>query len=535
MKSLQKQFLGKTALTVFFGLTAVFILSAIFRESIFAPIILIALMIGTFYASYKQLAFGLFIAFAEMMAGGHGHLFTVSLVGFPLSLRMAIFGAVFFALLVQLFQKRLTFQIVPTRDYPFIAVFLAIVIGTLIGFIHHPIMRVFDDANSYFAFAYLLPVIAIQWNSLLKRQFLQVFFASALWTALLSIGLSFTFTHLPLSTSGDIYTFVRDARMAEITLQVPNEESSRLSQVFAKELLGDYPYWYRIFSPAQLYPLFFLLYLFIAFATYLKREKVKGEWYVIGAICLAAMILGASRSFLVGAFAGFMPVLMYLMISELQSLRDYGKLFGRSIIVFGLAGLIAWGSIVFPFPERPNIFDAAFYKTSAETERSVAIASRWALLTPMMDQIIEAPITGKGFGTTVTYKSEDPRIIAETGGIYETYRFEWGYQDIWLKMGILGLIAFIWLFINLMRFGWLSLQNHSQKPTALLILAGLIALFASHTFSPYLNHPIGIAFILFVLPFLDFKEKPSQKEQETKKERAGLRVPNPVLTSEMTD
>ncbi len=524
MKTLGKQFFGKTTFITFIALTVVFFLSAIFRESAFAPIVLAFIGFVTIYAGAKNLSYGIFIAFAEMMAGGHGHLFAVNVGGFSLSLRMVIFGAVFLALFWHLFKNHFTFRLTPARDYPFIALFLAMVIGTLIGALNNPLSAVFDDANSYFAFSYIIPLIAVNWTSLSKRQFLHVFFASALWTAVFSLALSFTFTHLPLSISGDIYTFVRDSRMAEVTLQVP--ENARFA-------LGEHAYWYRIFTPAQLYPLIFLFYLVIAGATYLRRENIKTEWYMIAALCFAALLLGASRSFLVGAIAGLAPIALYLFVKEHYSLRDGIKFSIRGIAVIGLAGLFAWGSVVFPIPERPNIFDAAFYKTSAETERSVAVVSRWALLTPMNEKITESPITGRGFGTTVTYKSEDPRIIAETGGIYETYRFEWGYQDIWLKMGILGLIAFAWILWSILKAGWFTLNAYSQRGLVLTLLAGILALFATHTFSPYLNHPIGIAFILFVLPFLDYSQsQQSESVPKPKKERAAMRVPNPVLTSE---
>jgi hypothetical protein len=42
------------------------------------------------------------------------------------------------------------------------------------------------------------------------------------------------------------------------------------------------------------------------------------------------------------------------------------------------------------------------------------------------------------------------------------------------------------------------------------LFAGLITLYVTHVFSPYLNHPIGLGYLLFLLPFL-----PLPKEQQT--------------------
>ena len=53
---------------------------------------------------------------------------------------------------------------------------------------------------------------------------------------------------------------------------------------------------------------------------------------------------------------------------------------------------------------------------------------------------------GRGFGATVTYQTRDPRILADNGsGEYTTYAFEWGWLDIWLKLGIFGLAAYFLL------------------------------------------------------------------------------------------
>jgi len=60
-------------------------------------------------------------------------------------------------------------------------------------------------------------------------------------------------------------------------------------------------------------------------------------------------------------------------------------------------------------------------------------------LRPLLDAIAQHPWLGSGFGRTVTYRSTDPRVLADhPAGAYTTTAFEWGYLDIALKIGLLG-------------------------------------------------------------------------------------------------
>jgi hypothetical protein len=37
------------------------------------------------------------------------------------------------------------------------------------------------------------------------------------------------------------------------------------------------------------------------------------------------------------------------------------------------------------------------------------------------------------------------------------------------------------------------------------LIASLVMLYVTHIFSPYLNHPLGIGFLLFLVPFMQTK------------------------------
>jgi O-antigen ligase len=129
-----------------------------------------------------------------------------------------------------------------------------------------------------------------------------------------------------------------------------------------------------------------------------------------------------------------------------------------------------------------------------------AVRSRWDLLPPLGKAIVKHPIIGSGFGTTVTYKSSDPRAVQlSPDGQFTTYAFEWGYLDILLKIGLAGLVVYLLLIVKIWRSGWRSGRSGDFMPLGLLL--GISALLATNFFSPYLNHPLGIGYILLCNSF----------------------------------
>ena len=157
-----------------------------------------------------------------------------------------------------------------------------------------------------------------------------------------------------------------------------------------------------------------------------------------------------------------------------------------------------------PKTEQGNLADL-FGKRATEVE--AAASSRINQLKPLLYAIAKHPIIGSGFGTTITYKSDDPRIL----GNYTTYAFEWGYLDLVLKFGLFGMIIYLILIFKilnkLLNFKFLILNfkinskfqiQNNKKNYGLRIGFGLalVALLVVNIFSPYLNHPLGIGFVI---------------------------------------
>lgn len=171
--------------------------------------------------------------------------------------------------------------------------------------------------------------------------------------------------------------------------------------------------------------------------------------------------------------------------------------------------LIAISSI--PFPSTSGIFDIqSLEERVQDLEEEEAAKSRWKLLPVLVDTIRARPIAGHGFGKTVSYESADPRFRERmASGLYTTYAFEWGYLDIWIKLGLLGLLVYLGYCLNLLSRGfqlglsYLKKGCISEGGLLLGVAFGILALLITHIFTPYLNHPLGISVLILSSVIID--------------------------------
>ncbi len=503
MENLIKQWWDKRILWVWLGLALVHGLAAIVQHHQVASIItLVAIGFVTLALTWRSLPLGLALAFLEIFVGGHGHLIEATALGFSLSIRMVIFGAVMLGWFLLVVTRRAKLEFNRTRDWPLVLLCAAVILGTVKGFLTNDPSQAFDDMNGYLTLLYLLPIASVVWGNNEKRLLLLTLMTAGTWVAMTTLVLFFAFTHLPGKALFELYTFVRDARLAEITL---------LNGDFFSRFLGATPWYFRIFQQSQA----IVLALGLVFAascysaTSLSRREALFASGLL-ALLIAGFAAGQSRSLIIGAIAGFIALNVIVLLTTRgprQFLRT--KAIGLTAIIIAAASLLVLA--VFPLPSRPDLSEAAFYKKDAGDTRELAVSSRWSLLGPMMDEVLAEPIIGAGFGENVTFISDDPRLRAiNPSGEVTTYRFEWGYQDIWLKMGIFGLLGFIWYFLTIGAVTLETLRNNRQAWAAIGWFSVLTALFTANVFTPYLNHPIGLSLMLVALPFYHWLKPKTQ-------------------------
>jgi len=502
----QLPFVGKYTLPVLFGIAGIFLLAFMVKDiPILEQIALLAIGAGVIKLTKKSLLNGLVIACAEIFVGGHGHIISTTLFDFSISLRMVIFVSVLGTWTIGYLTKKITPIFIKKRETPFILLLCAVALGSILGLIYgQTIKTTFEDANSYLVLLYLLPIASIIWDDAHKKILLQTLTISVLTISVMTIGLSFFFTHASESIARPIYTIIRDLRLTEVTLQSISNSSGMIVQPQVAPLLGEQGYWYRIFMQSHLFVSVFLLLLFTFICAGKVTKKNRLFVSITTILSTSALILSMSRSFFLGmgiAIIGITSIMIYTQRNKLYALMTKNLSFA---ILLGTAScVLVWLTIIFPLPTRPPLETVLFYDTSVNETRDTAITSRWSLLESMTEVIKERPILGSGFGTSITYVTDDPRQRERNvDGVYTTHRFEWGFHDIWIKMGILGLIGFLYYLYSITRQGFILYQQKHSLWLYVGLIGSVYMLYVTHIFSPYLNHPIGIMLILFVLPFL---------------------------------
>ncbi|MFA6170880.1 MAG: O-antigen ligase family protein [Patescibacteria group bacterium] len=470
------------------------------------PVFFAILAVLFLVLSVKDLRYGIFILLAELFIGSFGHLFYIELSGQVISIRMAfwlIIMAVWagkkIAGLIK--ENKLDLNLAIFKEnIDLMIFFLFLGMGLTNGFLNHNgLKNILLDFNGWLYFLLAFPLFDTIKKCDLKIIF-NIFTASIIWISASSLFFLYIFSHFSAWDTYPLFRWLRDAGLGEVTLMPSGV--------------------YRIFFQSQIYALAGIFIIFIAsFKNLAKLEYSKKimQYFSLTALLLSSILISFSRSYWAGLAAGIL-----LCLSAVLAIYRF-KAFFRAVAVWVALGAASLAIILlvarFPFP-RPeaglNAKDLSdrFGQVSDEAGAS----SRWALLPRLWEEIRESPILGKGFGATVTYKSSDPRVLESSpSGEYTTYAFEWGWLDIWLKIGLIGLLAYLILIlrISLQAVKFSSLDNPAYEPYKLInagIIVGLLAIGATSIFSPYTNHPLGIGYLLLALLIINLSQNLNPRE-----------------------
>lgn len=437
--------------------------------------------------AWRKLETALLVLFAELFVGGKGYLFSMIIGNARISLRIAIFCVVL--LMWFLFHRG---EGNPYTRMPKIVrwwlAFLGVtlIIGVISGLLnHHGFSAVYFDANA-FLFLLLAPVLfspAIVWNRWMKSLLTVVAAAATILglKSLISLGV---FAHLDIGQLKTYYRWIRITGVGEIAYINGNN--------------------YRVFFQSQIYGLFGVLLL--APLLLPTPEKQTRKWWLLLPLILGttAILISLSRSFWMGAIVAMVFGLGLGWKQFHWTVQQIFFITTAAVCTLGIAYTLTSWALNFPYPFPPargsktaNLIGQRFTAIGGEA----AVSSRINELKPLQKGILKNPLIGSGFGTELTYTSNDPRQIkSQTKGRYTTYAFEWGYLDFILKVGLLGLIAYLGLLWSLGTQLWQARTN-----SAFGLLLGLVSLIVIHITTPYLNHPLGIGLVLLGLGFGQFR------------------------------
>jgi len=457
--------------------------------SAFIIIILIAL-----FLSIKNIKYGVWLVLLELFLGSKGYLFSLDFHGVNISIRIALWLIVMLVWLIKLIKRKSIFlekNIWKKSELPiFLVLFIFISWGIISGIINgNSFSNIFFDANGWIYFGLIFPLYETILNKKLYQEkensllpILQIFILATLWLSLETYFLLFIFSHENLLISG-IYHWVRDTGVGEITIM-----PSGFPRIFIQS---------QIFILIAVFLFFFALNNFWSEIKNNKKDLLK--IILILSFLIGTIIISLSRSFWAGG------VITFFIITIIIIKKYNWKTFIFTTIYFLLSIIIAGGLITailkFPWP-APKINFNLVNTLSDRTQNEAASISRYSLLPKLLEKIDEAPLLGKGFGTSVTYQSSDPRVIKNNlNGQYTTYAFEWGWLDIWLKLGLLGAILYLFLLTKIMVSGF-----KKNNWLGYFFATGIILIAIINFFTPYLNHPLGISFLLLASAFIYKKD-----------------------------
>src|SRR3989338_11411770 len=422
--------------------------------------------------SLRNLELALLITLAEIFVGSKGYLFLFTYNDITISFRLAAFIILFLVSLKQIknLDKEAILKLVGWAK-PILALGFIVFLSFIRGLAHgYGFWQVFFDANAYFFLGLLLPLFIVT----KKKEFLErvayLLFYSAVYLSVKTLLLLYFFTHQFEFFLPDLYQWVRHSGVGEITWTTTGA--------------------WRIFIQSQ---------IFVLVAWWVVASKSEPDYSIlispkiifILSIFMSALLISFSRSFWFGLILSMGAVGFWKLYN--RQFKELAMLTMASIISFVLGIVIIIGVMKIPLPAAST--DGTL-NLSERLQIEEAASSRWNLLTPLWSAVKKNMIWGAGFGAAVTYTSNDPRVRSlSPDGRYTTTAFEWGYLDIWLKIGLLGLAVYVWIIWKIFSAASQTLNLNSSLAG---LLTGLLAVAAVHVASPYLNHPLGLGLVLLL-------------------------------------
>jgi O-antigen ligase len=470
-----------------FGLIAIVELIsflAYFVPSLNAPAAIL-IFLAVLWLSRRSLSDGLALAMIELVIGSKGHLLAVGGV----SVRILIFAAimlVYLSLYLKADSRAKALAVFKDKNYrPYWYLAIFVVIGLVMALINHNgFVNIYSDINAWLFFILILPAAYVGATiTPQETENLQAALtASLLWLATETLLILYIFSH-NLVIVPDFYLWLRHTGVAEITMMAGN--------------------WPRIFLQSQIFSGWALIFAAGVVLAAQSWQAVKKNWslWLLSVGSISALILSMSRSFWVAFVLAFAALLVYLALKKnWQKLGRLAAFVGISLV---LAAVLMIVIIKFPYPASDTSFstEALTDRTSLD-DNEAAVASRWSLLPALVKKIASDPWLGSGYGAPVTYISKDPRVLANNpSGSYTTYAFEWGYLGLWLKLGLFGLITYLYYLWFFFKKGFNLRENNNFWFWTSAV--GILFLVLVNIFTPYLDYPLGIGYLIAVSVLLN--------------------------------
>lgn len=477
--------------------------------------------------SIIKLEFGIFAVITELFIGNKGYLFSFNLFNTVISLRLALFITIFIIWLIKKLKDKEILFIKSKLFFSYTILTIFIVIGIVLGLTYGNNWRyIFFDVNGYFYFALAFVLFDVLIKIKQIKKIIQLLIASCIAICILTcvIFLDFTIFHqaerpnIAESISTELSVEGKEASQISHSTTAKSELENRELKRETKNSKpieyrwmqdtgqGEIAYigerYFRVFSISHL----FVMITFLMALTYFLKQKyqffkenIKNNLVTLSLLGLmfSTLLIGFSRSLWLGTIGGCIFLLLNLPRKKAIKLASF-TLFFILLLIIILA--------VFASPIYEMIVSRIITFIHPATES--ASTNRINLLQPIWEKVKQHMFFGSGFGTTIEYKSVAP----EKFGTLRVFAFEWAYLDTLIKIGIAGFLVYIFLFYSIFKKGYKLLANNQLlithgKLLILSLMTGLTALLVTNITTPFLNHPLGIGYILIVMNILFILQK----------------------------
>lgn len=426
--------------------------------------ILAALIILFIWVYFRQPQWAWRMLLAEFFLGGNGHLFELG----GLAIRTLL--VYIFLALYGINKFKLNTFLTLSRPIRYLLGSLAGIVcfSAIFGFLrHHVSLYIIQDAIPFSFFLLIIPANEYLWLPETQRWTIRLIASFLVGSAVFSIFTLSLFATAVFRLQDSYYHWFRDVIGGKITDVGEN--------------------FFRIVAPEHL----LLPFVLIILCAYLmnKPEKKILPWILltIGTIPFA---LNVSRTYMLAYLCGLAALRLYYHTKDWLTVSVGAS--AISIVLFLGIHFIASGG-------RSFGSELIFQRFSALESPGLEIsaATRQELLRPIMRKIKAHPVLGSGLGDTLTYS--DPK----TGGVLTTRQFDWGYLEIWAKLGLLGFICSLLLLSYLIVKTWH--RTSDTQPLSSLgagLSGGLIAQAFMTITTPALFHVLGVFFLIFAITYI---------------------------------
>ena len=436
-----------------------------------SSIVFCLIILGAIGFSLIKIEYGFLFLIFEFLAGHEGHLFELAGLSLKLSLFLTVMLIWFIKKMIDKKQREFFAEFLKSPGLVFFLIFFFIIIlGLVRGMIQHdPIIAIKDFINYSYLFL-IFPLIDIFKRIDFPKRVFNLSQAATIGLAILTIIVFILFVTNLVQVHDEFYWWWRGTVIGKAT-DTGNG-------------------FFRIVTSAHLLILpLFLIYLSFLIENKEKFKQKSKKYLIYLSICASLMLLiNFSRAYFLGILIG--------LIFLLKGINWQRWLIFSCLVVFILVaefgllfGLVSGGAAL----QGLDFFKSRI-GTILSPDKETSSLTRMTILPVLIKKIWQQPIFGQGLGSTVSYND------LLTGEEKSTFHLDWGYLEIWVELGLFGLISYVLILFYIFYQGWekiKELKRHVFKKRLIIgLLAGLAGLIIATLTGPFLFHPLGIFYLV---------------------------------------